>query len=911
MEYSKIEAARASDALHITGEQKPIATALRYLARNVIERRNTIPILSNVRIESGPDGVRFTGSNLDIWAAVTVPTQCEGFGETTADAVTLADIARKASGLITLRQHDGRLNVSSGRTSQRVATLPADDFPKLKHSEAPTVLDVPADQLAHDLGRVRVAISTEETRYYLNGVFLHPIGGNVIMAATDGHRLSIITRPHPIGGMEWPGVILPRQAVKAILAAIKEFGIAGPVTLSLGTSQWRFEAGPVTLWGKLIDGTFPDYSRVIPPESGHQHFVSILSAELQAKAKAAKTGAKSPALCLELAADGCRAGQGPDGDHGDGWAQSLSAEYEGPGTCAAFNPSYLADFAGVGKRLQMAFADPGTPCRFSDLDAPEWLGVLMPVRVDAGLPAPVAVRYREVMPAPGQAKPLFDIERGCSINEGPRKATDRERMAYLVDYAERCGLPSMKSRAVLHAKGITFGKISDEKTVYPVIRDKWGAERPDHSQPGVYHPAEFEPGAYSIPMPGLRQAPVTMETLGDDGEWSAPVTCTNAKGDIALPDAKRDRKAPKVKIGRKMTEREIRISNALSAGLDQDAAEREADEAMEALSAKSPADAVKAAIVESGGEIAREAVASGRMIIATMGFADAKAEILPSEAIPAVDGPVMPPDPEIALSGDEAKDMRQDRPRVRMRLVPVAIGGDALATLTERLDAVESALTERKAAAPVKDRSPARVRLLSAYVRMRKERAILRTKARQSVEQSQEIEASLRECWESDKRASAENYAYAMRLQAQLRTTKARRARAIAKAQAYRRSAWEMAHAVATAVDRITAIEAELQRERASVPLYNDPEGRTQGDAVATAQRHAQIARDRGDTLSAENERLQVAIAGMQARIDQMADQMMDATGRALRAETALAAATARVNGWPPAVARVNFEHAA
>jgi DNA polymerase-3 subunit beta len=246
------------------------ATLLKSLShvQSVVERRNTIPILSNVLIEAAADGtLKLMATDLDLQIVETVEAQVEAAGATTVSAHTLFDIARKLpeGSQVQLAASDGKMQVVAGRARFNLQTLPRDDFPVIAEGELPTTFELPAATLRQIIDKTRFAISTEETRYYLNGIFLHvsddaqPV---LKAAATDGHRLARVTVPRPDGAAGMPDVIIPRKCVGELRKLLDE--VEGTVEVSLSGSKVRFGLGSAMLTSKLIDGTFPDYSRVIP-----------------------------------------------------------------------------------------------------------------------------------------------------------------------------------------------------------------------------------------------------------------------------------------------------------------------------------------------------------------------------------------------------------------------------------------------------------------------------------------------------------------------------------------------------------------------------------------------------------------------------------------------------------------------
>ena len=243
------------------------ATLLKSLGhvQSVVERRNTIPILSNVLIEARDDGsLRLMATDLDLQVDESVPANVTQAGATTVSAHTLFDIVRKLpeGSQVEITAAEGKMQVNAGRARFSLSTLPRDDFPVIAEGELPTRFELPAATLRQIIEKTRFAISSEETRYYLMGIFLHLIDDQLRAAATDGHRLARITVAKPDGADGMPDVIVPRKCVAELYRLLEE--VEGTVEVSLSPTKVRFGLGSAVLTSKLIDGTFPDYNRVIP-----------------------------------------------------------------------------------------------------------------------------------------------------------------------------------------------------------------------------------------------------------------------------------------------------------------------------------------------------------------------------------------------------------------------------------------------------------------------------------------------------------------------------------------------------------------------------------------------------------------------------------------------------------------------
>ena len=239
-------------------------------AQSVVERRNTIPILANVLIEAEGDSVSFRATDLDIEVVDKAPAMVERAGATTVSAVMLHEIVRKLpdGALVSLTDdpRTGRLTVEAGRSTFALATLPREDFPVMASSEYQTNFGAKAGMLRRLFEKSKFAISTEETRYYLNGVYLHVAEGEegrvLRCVATDGHRLARIDAPLPPGAEGMPGVIVPRKTVNELRKLLEDE--EADIAISVSETKVRFATSEIALTSKVIDGTFPDYTRVIP-----------------------------------------------------------------------------------------------------------------------------------------------------------------------------------------------------------------------------------------------------------------------------------------------------------------------------------------------------------------------------------------------------------------------------------------------------------------------------------------------------------------------------------------------------------------------------------------------------------------------------------------------------------------------
>jgi len=365
------------------------ATLLRCLShvQSVVERRNTIPILSNVLIEASSDGtVRLMATDLDLQVVEHLPAvSVEGPGSITVAAHLLFDIARKLAdgSQVSLQTADGRLVVKAGRSRFQLPTLPRDDFPVIVEGDLPTSFEVPAATLAQMIDRTRFAISTEETRYYLNGIFLHVSDSELKAAATDGHRLARYTLAKPEGADGMPDVIVPRKAVGELRKLLDEHGESA-VLIDLSASKIRFSLGGekgVVLTSKLIDGTFPDYSRVIP--TGNDKLLRLDPKSFFEAVDRVATIATEKTRAVKMALDTDKVTLSVTSPDNGTAAEELPADYGSAGFEIGFNANYLKDILGQieGDNVELHLADAGAPTLIRQSDKSPALYVLMPMRV--------------------------------------------------------------------------------------------------------------------------------------------------------------------------------------------------------------------------------------------------------------------------------------------------------------------------------------------------------------------------------------------------------------------------------------------------------------------------------------------------------------------------------------------------
>ena len=363
------------------------ATLLKSLGhvQSVVERRNTIPILSNVLVEASADGaIRLMATDLDLQINETVEANVSQPGATTVSAHTLFDIARKLpeGAQVEISASEGKMQVIAGRARFNLATLPRDDFPVIAEGDLPHAFELPAATLRQIIDKTRFAISTEETRYYLNGIFLHVSDEDqpvLKAAATDGHRLARVTVPRPEGAQGMPDVIIPRKCVAELRKLLDE--VDGTVQISLSESKIRFDFGTALLTSKLIDGTFPDYSRVIP--TANDKLLKIDPKSFMEGVDRVATIASEKTRAVKIAIDRDRVTLSVTSPENGTAAEEVPGDYASEAIEIGFNARYLLDILGQieGDTVEVHLADAAAPTLLREGDKAPALYVLMPMRV--------------------------------------------------------------------------------------------------------------------------------------------------------------------------------------------------------------------------------------------------------------------------------------------------------------------------------------------------------------------------------------------------------------------------------------------------------------------------------------------------------------------------------------------------
>ncbi len=356
-------------------------------AQGVVERRTTIPILSNVLLEAAGDEVSIRATDLDIEVIERIPAMVEQAGATTVGAHTLHEIVRKLPDGAVVSLHDdpetGRLNVVAGRSHFALATLPREDFPVMASSEYDTSYTAPAPVLRRLFDKAKFAISTEETRYYLNGVYLHvadgPEGRCLRCVATDGHRLARVDAPVPAGAEAASGVIVPRKTVGELRKLLEDDD--AEISVSVSETKIRFATPALTLTSKVIDGSFPDYTRVIPTQNTRR--LEVDASEFASAVDRVSTVSSERSRAVKLKLDQDRLVLSVNAPDSGAAEEELAVAYDDEPLEIGFNAKYLLEIAGQVDRENAVFLfnSPGDPTLVREGDDDSAVYVVMPMRV--------------------------------------------------------------------------------------------------------------------------------------------------------------------------------------------------------------------------------------------------------------------------------------------------------------------------------------------------------------------------------------------------------------------------------------------------------------------------------------------------------------------------------------------------
>jgi DNA polymerase-3 subunit beta len=355
------------------------------LVAGVVERRQTLPILSNVLITLDGARLSLTGTDLEVELIGRLDLDAAGVdGEVTVPARKLVDICKSLpeGSNIEFAVEAGKATVKAGRSRFTLSTLPASDFPTVDASAAGTTLGMPQSLVKQLIDSTAFAMAQQDVRYYLNGLYFEVLGGRLRVVATDGHRLALATAPNRVEAADL-GVIIPRKGVMELSRLLEG---PAPISLSIGTNHIRATTDQFTFTSKLVDGKFPDYERVIPKNP--DKLVVGDRAELkQAFTRTAiLSNEKYRGVRLRLSKDSLDiTANNPEQEQAE---EVVAVEYGGAEMEIGFNVSYLLDVLSAlsQKQVRLSLSDEASSALMEHAEPPsdeepERLYVVMPMRL--------------------------------------------------------------------------------------------------------------------------------------------------------------------------------------------------------------------------------------------------------------------------------------------------------------------------------------------------------------------------------------------------------------------------------------------------------------------------------------------------------------------------------------------------
>lgn len=353
--------------------------------QGIVERRTTLPILSHILLVAQNDTLQLTATDLELSAVETTPASVSEEGRTTVAAHLLYDIVRKmhdgAQVSLVLDASKMQMVVSSGCSEFRLPCLPAEDFPAVSMGSLPHTFTLPTKTIRQLIDKTKFAMSSEETRYFLNGIYLHTVEDQSLRAvATDGHRLAQATAPLPQGANGMPGVIISRKTVAGLIKILSETADE-TVQISVSTSQIAFRLNDLFMTSRLIDGKYPAYQEAIPKSNNKFMHVNVKNLSKAVDRVATITTDKFSAIKLFL--EEGRLTLSATNESTGAAQEELEVAYQGEPMTFGFNARYLLDIAQQldGEEAEVAMADGATAITMRASSDDPTLYVLMPMRV--------------------------------------------------------------------------------------------------------------------------------------------------------------------------------------------------------------------------------------------------------------------------------------------------------------------------------------------------------------------------------------------------------------------------------------------------------------------------------------------------------------------------------------------------
>jgi DNA polymerase-3 subunit beta len=348
----------------------------------VVERRQTLPILGNVRIEATPSGgVGMTTTDLEVEMTADIPAGGQEPGATTVSARKLLDIFRALpeGAAIRLDEEQGRVRLQAGSSRFALGALAAEEFPRVSEIEEGAHFEVKREALLDLIGRTSFAMAQQDVRHYLTGLLLEVSDERLRAVATDGHRLALCDAQEAPAIVGEQSVIVPRKAIVELERLIGQ--AEETVALTLSARHARFALGALSLTTKLIDAKFPEYSRVIPTDTGFNALVDREPLREAMARVAILANEKFRGVRFEIAENTLKlASHNPESEEAE---ETLSVRYSGERLATAFNASYVRDAlsALTSEMVEIGFTNTESSALLREPGSDRCRYVIMPIRL--------------------------------------------------------------------------------------------------------------------------------------------------------------------------------------------------------------------------------------------------------------------------------------------------------------------------------------------------------------------------------------------------------------------------------------------------------------------------------------------------------------------------------------------------
>ncbi len=375
--------------MEIKANSSDLLKALNHI-HGIVEVRHTLPILSNIVLSAENNELSLSSTNLDIFCSDKIDAEIVNSGEISVPAITFFEIVKRLpSGsdvILSMGDEDTELILKCVRSKFNLSTLKTEDFPILSDKDLSTNFVISADELSRMIDKTKFAISNEETRYYLNGIFFHKAESNSIKflraVATDGHRLAQYDIPLPQGAEEITGIIIPKKTVFELRKVLDDAD--GDVSVSLNENKIKFSFNNLKIISKVIDGTFPDYTKVIPQNNDKKFKtnnselknaidrVSAVAINEETKSKAIKLTIENNKLNLSVESQSKGSAK-----------EEIDISYSNEKVDIGFNSRYLLDICNEvdGDEIDVNLLDSISPAIILDKTDENLFFVLMPMRI--------------------------------------------------------------------------------------------------------------------------------------------------------------------------------------------------------------------------------------------------------------------------------------------------------------------------------------------------------------------------------------------------------------------------------------------------------------------------------------------------------------------------------------------------